>query len=114
MSVDSSTTPGPNFLVIGAMKCGTSSLYQYLRSHPQVFMPNDPDEVNFFSRRDLERWSEWYRRLFAEAGSAVAIGERSTNYTKYPSIPDVPTRIARSIPDAKLIYLIRDPIERAR
>ena len=85
----------PNFLVIGAMKAGTSSLYQYLRAHPQIFMPA-AKELSFFAyepnaRHDLE----WYRRQFAPAGEgAVALGEASTMYTKFPRHPGVPERIA--------------------
>jgi sulfotransferase family protein len=105
----------PNFLVIGAMKAGTSSLYQYLRAHPQIFMPA-AKELSFFAyepnaRHDLE----WYRRQFASAGEgAVALGEASTMYTKFPRHPGVPERIAARIPGAKFVYVIRDPVERIR
>ena len=89
----------PNFLVIGAMKAGTSSLYQYLRAHPQIFMPA-AKELSFFAyepnaRHDLE----WYRRQFAPAGEgAVALGEASTMYTKFPRHPGVPGAHRRSDP----------------
>lgn len=103
----------PSFLVIGAMKAGTTSLYHYLRHHPQIFMP-DTKEVNFFN--PLRHWGrgvEWYRQQFAEAPSdALMIGEASTSYTKFPWIRDVPARIRSVLGDIRLIYLIRHPIER--
>ena len=105
----------PNFLVIGAMKAGTTSLYHYLRAHPQVFMPT-VKELDFFARPpDETRGIEWYRRQFTGAGrDTVAIGEASTLYSKYPRFPGVPERISVHVPEAKLVYVIRDPIERIR
>jgi hypothetical protein len=105
----------PNFLIIGAMKGGTTSLWHYLRSHPQVFMPQRK-EPHFFS--DAEVWSrglEWYEEQFSDAPpTAVAVGEASTTYSKHPHYPGVPARIASVIPDVRLIYMIRQPIERMR
>jgi hypothetical protein len=104
----------PNFLIIGAMKAGTTSLYHYLRAHPEIFMP-PVKELDFFAREPREgRGLDWYAGQFSGAGRAIAIGEASTMYTKYPRFPGTPDRIATSIPDAKLIYLVRDPIERIR
>jgi hypothetical protein len=100
----------PNFLVIGAMKGGTSSLYRYLREHPQVFMPSVKEPL-FFSR-NWNRGIEWYERLFDGAGQVVAIGEASTEYTTYPHTPRVPMRIAKLLPEVRLVYLVRHPIER--
>lgn len=94
------------------MKAGTTSLYQYLRAHPDIFM-SSPKELHFFSARsgnDLE----WYKAHFAAAGRAIAIGEASASYTTYPESEGVPERIAKTIPDARLIYLVRHPIERMR
>jgi hypothetical protein len=105
----------PTFLVIGAMKAGTTSLYHYLRAHPQVFMPA-VKEIAFFAKEDVwRRGIPWYRQQFASAGPAVvALGEASTRYTNYPLHGGVPERIARHVPDARLLYLLRDPIERIR
>ncbi len=105
----------PNFLIIGAMKAGTTSLYHYLRAHPQVFM-SSVKELDFFAHDpNGSRGLDWYRRQFAaaEAGS-VAIGEASTIYTKFPRFPGVPERIAAQVPNVRLIYVIRHPIERIR
>jgi sulfotransferase family protein len=104
----------PNFLVIGAMRAGTSSLYQYLRVHPQIYMP-PAKELSFFASEPDRRRLEWYRKQFAPAGpEAVAIGEASTIYTKYPRFPGVPERIAALVPEARLVYTVRDPIDRIR
>jgi len=105
----------PNFLVIGAMKTGTTSLYNYLRHHPEVFMPN-VKEVNFFNpMRNWRRGAEWYEEQFQGADERVkAIGEASTSYTKYPWVQGVPARIAAVLGDIRLIYVIREPVERMR
>jgi len=110
-----STSTLPTFLVIGAMKAGTTSLYHYLRDHPQVFMPQTK-EVNFFNPlRNWRRGVGWYEAQFRDAPQdAIAIGEASTSYTKYPWIQDVPERIASVLGDIRLIYVVRDPIERMR
>ncbi len=124
MSVDGrgASTPGrvgsrlPNFLVIGAMKAGTTSLYEYLRHHPQVFMP-ETKEVNFFNPlRNWRRGVAWYEQHFSAAGpDAVAVGEASTSYTKFPWIDGVPERIASVLgSDVRLIYVVRDPVDRMR
>jgi len=105
----------PNFLLIGAMKAGTTSLYHYLRSHPQVFMPAFKAPEFFAGTSHSKRGIEWYRRQFSGAGpEAVAIGEASNVYTKFPRYPGVPERIAEHIPDVRLLYIVRDPVERIR
>lgn len=103
----------PNFLVIGAMKAGTTSLYHYLRDHPQVFMP-ETKELNFFNpRRNWRRGVPWYERQFGEAThDVIAIGEASTSYTKFPWVEGVPDRIESVLQEVRFIYLVRDPIER--
>jgi hypothetical protein len=107
--------PLPDFLVIGAQKSGTTSLYEYLRSHPQVFMP-DIKELDFFTTGiNWERGFGWYQRLFTDAGPEVtAIGEASTSYTKFPRYSGSAELIARYLPDARLIYVVRNPIDRLR
>src|SRR5207244_11766706 len=85
----------PTFLVIGAMKSGTTSLYRYLQAHPDVYM-SEEKELNYFTGgQNWERGVSWYEAQFEKAGSARAIGEASTNYTNYPQIAAVPERIAR-------------------
>jgi hypothetical protein len=107
--------PLPNFLLIGAMKAGTTSMYHYLRAHPQVFMPSFKAPEFFAGKALSGRGVEWYRRLFADVGpEAVAIGEASNVYTKFPQYPGVPERIAGLIPDVRLLYIVRDPVARIR
>ena len=112
----------PNFVVIGAARCGTTSLYAYLREHPQIFMSPEK-ETDYFSLGDLPpgevpdaaskyraRSREEYERLFRGAGDARAVGEASPTYLFYSRSA---ARMQQLIPDAKLICILRDPIERA-
>ncbi len=104
----------PDFLVIGAQKSGTSSLCDVLGRHPQIFM-TDPKEPYFFSHPEVwARGLEWYRDLFAGAGAARAAGEGSTTYTQHHLHPDAPARVIEHLPDARLIFIARDPLERMR
>jgi hypothetical protein len=104
----------PNFLVIGAAKSGTTSLYRYLRGHPDVFMAASK-ELKFFSSKTRWRLGPgWYARQFEAATDAVAVGEASPSYTRYPQHRGVPERVAQVIPEARLVYLVRHPIERMR
>jgi hypothetical protein len=104
----------PTFLVIGAMKAGTTSLWAYLRAHPEVFMPAEKELDFFVAEKAWGRGLDWYRGLFAPGAAARARGEASTNYTKHPLFAGVAERIARVLPDARLVYLVRHPIERIR
>jgi hypothetical protein len=105
----------PSFLVIGAMKAGTTSLYHYLRAHPQVFMPAIKELDFFVARANWGRGLQWYQKQFARAGpGAVAVGEASARYTTYPTADGVAERIAAHLPEVRLVYVVRDPIERIR
>jgi len=100
----------PNLIVIGAQKCGTSGLHYYLSLHPEVSM-SSPKELNFFiEERNFPRGLEWYSRHFDP--TAKCRGEASPNYTAYPQHLGVPERIAAVLPDVRLVYIVRDPIER--
>ena len=100
----------PNVIVIGAQKCGTSALHYYLGLHPEVTMSR-PKELNFFiAERNWPRGRDWYERHFQ--GDARVAGESSANYTADPFFPGVPERMHSLVPHAKLVYLVRDPIER--
>ncbi len=104
----------PTFLVIGAMKAGTTSLWHHLRAHPQIFTPAEKELAYFIAEKNWGRGQNWYLDQFAGAGDATAIGEASPEYTLAHAYPGVPGRIADLIPDAKLIYLLRDPMKRLR
>ncbi|MDX6580936.1 MAG: hypothetical protein QOI10_120 [Solirubrobacterales bacterium] len=100
----------PNLIVIGAQKCGTSVLHYYLGLHPEVSM-SKPKELNFFiEERNWPRGIDWYKAQF-DADARVR-GEASPNYTAFPQHEGVPERMASVVPDAKLIYMVRDPLER--
>lgn len=105
----------PNYLVIGAMKAGTTSLHRRLAAHPEVFA-SDPKELKFFvaGNGNWHRGIEWYESHFAEASGFRAAGEASPRYSKATEYPGVPARIAEYIPDARIIYLVREPISRMR
>ena len=79
----------PTFLVIGAMKGGTTALFKYLSGHPQVFMPECKETAFFVERFGWRRGLGWYEDLFVEAGDAIAVGEASPTYTCTPSLPGV-------------------------
>jgi hypothetical protein len=115
----------PNFIVIGAAKAGTTALYWYLAEHPQVFM-SPVKETNYFAynldesgqllygdpnihRFPIRTLSE-YEDLFADAGDAQAVGEASPLYLESP---EAAARIARLIPEARIICGIRQPVDRA-
>lgn len=116
----------PNFLVIGAAKAGTTSLYHYLRQHPGIYLPAQketnffalegkaldfcgPGDREFISSFSVTRYDD-YVTLFASVTGQTAIGEVSPMYL-YSR--EAPGRIRQHIPDAKLICILRNPVERA-
>lgn len=100
----------PSFIVIGGMRCGTSSMYHYLSEHPEICM-SSMKETDFFVRKtNYWRGLEWYRARFD--GEAKAYGEASPNYTKRHSHPGVPECMHAIVPDVKLIYIVRNPLAR--
>ncbi|WP_303904048.1 sulfotransferase domain-containing protein [Thiohalomonas denitrificans] len=100
----------PNFIVIGAAKCGTSSICHLLGKHPDVFM-STPKEIHYFGHREPHKTPSWYASFF-KAASEPAIGEGSTSYTHPNIIEQSAAAIAETIPDCRLIYLVRNPIKR--
>ena len=116
----------PNFLIVGAQKAGTTSVYEYLSQHPDVFM-STPKEPHFFTymtgdapsgghhspfykpQRRVTEVHE-YESLFANANGALAIGEASPSYLYSPHVAE---RISGIIPDSKIIAILRNPVERA-
>ncbi len=111
----------PNFLILGAQKAGTTSLYQYLGQHPQVYMSpiKEPNYFSFggltdsqrgvISRRVIEPLSE-YQKLFHGAQSEIALGEASPTYLLCERAAG---RIRQVVPQAKLIAVLRNPVDRA-
>lgn len=102
----------PDFVIIGAMKCATSTLHDQLNAQPGFFM-SEPKEPYFFSDDPVwARGLDWYTDLFAAAEATDICGESTTHYTKLPTYPDTIQRMVEHIPDAKLIYVMRHPIDR--
>lgn len=98
----------PNFIIIGAEKSATTYLHECLREHPAVFMPSE--EIPFFEDPDyLQSNIESFERLFEKACDKKAIGIKRPNYLHKPECPE---RISRNIPFARLIAILRDPIDR--
>jgi hypothetical protein len=106
----------PDFLILGAQKAGTTSLYSQLVAHPSV-LPATKKEVHYFDRR--RRAEGWYRAHFpsraelalvAERTGRSLTGEASPYYLFHPAVPQ---RVRRTVPDARLIAVLRDPVERA-
>ena len=99
----------PDFLIIGAQRCGTTSLYRYLQAHPQV-RPAYPSKGAHYFDKNAGRSLGWYRAHFPTAEDGVLTGEASPYYLFHPLVPG---RVARALPDVRLIAMLRDPVERA-
>lgn len=109
----------PDFVIIGAQRCGTTSLFRYLAAHPVVVPPLFQKGIHFFDM-NYGRGLRWYRGQFpirsiadrrvAATGHRAVSGEASPYYLFHPIAP---ARIARDLPAVRLIVLLRDPVERA-
>jgi hypothetical protein len=103
----------PDFMIIGAAKSGTTSLANDLARHPGIFI-TDPKEPEFFCRdENYARGIEWYESLYDSALPEQIKGEASPHYTDYPAMPETAPRLASAYPHLKLVYIVRNPIERA-
>jgi Sulfotransferase domain len=101
--------PLPDFLILGAQKAGTTALYAYLRRHPGITGPRWK-EVSYFDRH-YRRGRAWYRGNFpVRLSSERIVGEASPSYLFHPLAPE---RVAALLPGARLIAILRDPVERA-
>jgi Sulfotransferase domain len=106
--------PLPDFLVIGAQKCGTSTLFASLAAHPQV-RGAVWKEVHFFDAGPVDGL-DWYRAHFPRSslhqgdGLHVVTGEASPYYLVHPGVPE---RVRSVVPDARLLVILRDPVQRA-
>ena len=98
----------PDFLGLGVQKGGTTTLHRLLDRHPSVFLP-PVKEVHYFSLH-FSQGEAWYRSQFAAAGPNQHCGEITPYYLFHP---EVPRRVHDLLPEARLIVLLRDPVERA-
>jgi hypothetical protein len=115
----------PNLFLLGAMKSGTTYLSGLLGAHPEVFVCSPREPCHFVDQKVLRRawpemWEQGYWRsedrylgLFATAGEAKVIADASSAYSKAPMFAQVPERILNFNPQARFIYIMRDPVERA-
>jgi hypothetical protein len=103
----------PDFIIIGAMKCATTSLHEQLARQPGIIM-SDPKEPNFFSDdSQYARGLDWYGSCFARARGGELLGESSTHYTKLPTHPRTIERMRLHLtPAVRFIYVMRHPIDR--
>lgn len=115
----------PNFFIVGAPKAGTSSLYEYLKQHPDIYMSPVKEPHYFCSHQFPDRFAgpgdeefsrsvfremSPYEQLFADRGKRQIAGEASVFYLHYP---DTAERIRQFNPDAKVIAILRNPVDRA-
>lgn len=103
----------PDFFIIGAAKSGTTSLHDYLSKHPALWMSSVKEPCFFDPNVPAQCHDpDFYHGLFEGARSDQLCAESSTNYTMWPMVQDVPASIARVVPNARLIYLLREPVRR--
>ena len=114
----------PNLFIIGAMKSGTTYLHDLLSAHPDIFMSKIKEPCFFVKSHELKKLapSMWnmgisenhdkYGKLFQDVVNEKIVGESTTLYTKFPTLSGVPEKIYGFNPDAKFIYVMRDPIQR--
>ena len=98
----------PDFLIVGTARSGSTALYRYLADHPSIHMAATK-EVRFFNRH-YDRGLDWYIQQFDGATADQKLGEATPGYMNFPETID---RMADVIPNAKLIVILRDPVDRA-
>ncbi len=99
----------PNFLIAGAPKCATTWLHRTLEKHPQIYL-NPQHEVHYFDIHFHHNLAWYSQQFFSGYEGQQAIGEATTSYIRAQGAPQ---RIAEALPDVKLIFLLRNPIDRA-
>ena len=102
----------PDFIIIGGARCGTSSLYQYLKRHPQVLLPHKK-ELHFFDQdSNFNKGVNWYLAQFPSITDRedLQTGEATPSYLEYPQIA---ARMKALFPQVKLIVLLRNPVQRS-
>lgn len=103
----------PNFLIIGAQKAGSTTLTKYLMQHPDIFISNPKEPVFFANDTLYNKGLEFYQKFFVERKNESRIGDASTAYSQYVDLKKVISRIHDFDPNMKIIYILRNPIERA-
>ncbi len=115
----------PNLFIVGAMRSGTTALHEVLAGHPDVFMASFKEPAYFADPAELATDSavvaaagyagdlQAYESLFEDASGERYRGESSTHYTKQPRITGIAEKLGQYAPDARIVYLVRDPVDRA-
>ncbi|WP_436932574.1 sulfotransferase domain-containing protein [Halosimplex halobium] len=101
-------SPLPDFVIVGPQKCATTWMYECLREHPEVLMP-ETDSVHYFDM-NYHRGEEWYRGFFDAHDNEPIVGEETPSYIRDSKTPK---RMGDLIPDARVIFSLRNPVERA-
>jgi len=102
------TPPLPEFIIAGPQKCATTWLYDCLYEHPDVYLP-ETDSIHYFDM-NYEKGDQWYREFFSGYDGEALVGEETPSYIRDEATP---RRIAETISDAKIIFIVRNPIDRA-
>lgn len=102
----------PTFLIIGAGKCGTTSLWAYLAQHPEIGMSKIKEPSYFSMDENWARGWAWYERLFSHCAGKKELGEASNSYSATETYPETVSRIAQNLPSVKVIYSVRHPVKR--
>ncbi|ANT63391.1 hypothetical protein AYJ57_23185 (plasmid) [Salipiger sp. CCB-MM3] len=101
----------PHFVVVRAMKCGTSTRYGLLANHQDIDMSRDKEPDFFLRKKNFGKRLEWYSDQLS--GEVSLCGQASRNYTQCHIFRSVPERMAQFTPDVRLIDIVRDPVLRA-
>jgi hypothetical protein len=103
----------PNFLIVGAQKCGTTSLHEYLLSHPQIYLPEGKETKFFVDDAKYEKGISWYEKEhFGAVNNEKAIGEIDPDYMYFEQAPER-MAVNLDLQSTKLIFVLRNPIDRA-
>jgi len=103
----------PDWIVIGGFRCGTTSLYNYVAAHPSACqcVPRDPKRELHFFDVNWGKGVKWYKAFFKEApGEHLFVGEKTPTYFDHPLVPQ---RMKEVCPEARILVLLRNPVERA-
>ena len=96
----------PSFIVAGGVRCATGWIRSSLSEHPEVYMPNK--ETHFFDQ-NFEKGIEWYSNFFKDFSDEISVGEKTASYLHNDLVA---SRIMNTLPDIRLIFCLRDPVER--
>ncbi len=100
----------PNFICPGAQKAGTTTLHAILRQHPDIFLPAVKETKFFQDNQKYPKGIDYYKKEFSGHKNEKCVGEIDPEYMFYDYVP---ARIARHLPETKLVFMLRHPVDRA-